>query len=64
MALHQTNIEINVFKELGSVWISDKFNDQIVKLASNGTQLFRIFGLKQLRGMAVDNADRTLWIAD
>ncbi len=58
------DIEINVFQELGSVWISDKFNDQIVKLASNGTQLFRIFGLKQPRGMAVDNSDRTLWIAD
>lgn len=57
-------IVINVFQELGSLWISDTFNDQIVKLASNGTQLLRNSGFNQPQGLALNIADRTLWVAD
>ncbi|KPK90154.1 hypothetical protein AMJ80_08800 [bacterium SM23_31] len=59
-----SEIVINVFQELGSIWISDTFNDQVVKFASNGTQLLRKSGFNRPQGLALNIADRTLWIAD
>ena len=58
------DIIINVFQELGSVWVADTFNDQVVKLASNGTELLRIDGLQGPQSLVVDNSDRSLWVAD
>ncbi|MCH8285971.1 NHL repeat-containing protein [candidate division KSB1 bacterium] len=57
-------IIIKVFQELGSLWISDTFNNQLVKLGSNGTELFRLNGLSRPQGMAFDITDRSLWVAD
>ena len=59
-----SSIVITVFQEYGSLWIADTFNDQIVKLASNGTQLLRNSGFNRPQGLALDITDRTLWIAD
>ncbi len=36
----------------------------MVKLASNGTELFRIDGLQGPQNLADDNSDRSLWVAD
>lgn len=58
------SITLNVFQELGSLWISDTFNDQLVKLSSDGTELLRISGFSRPQGLAFDRADRTLWVAD
>lgn len=58
------SIIINVFQETGSVWVSDTFNDQIVKLSSDGTEIFRLSGFNKPNGIAVDLSDRSLWVAD
>jgi len=60
----QKDIMLKVFQETGSVWIADTFNDEIVKLASNGTQLLRIGGFLRPSKIALDLNDRSVWVAD
>ncbi|MFC1858655.1 PKD domain-containing protein [Thermodesulfobacteriota bacterium] len=49
----------------GTVWISDLDNDQVVKLAADGSsELARIGGFDGPEGLAVDPSDGTVWVAD
>ncbi|MFC1555903.1 hypothetical protein ACFL67_02360 [candidate division KSB1 bacterium] len=58
------DIVVSVFKEVGSVWIADTFNDRIIKMASNGTQLKKIEGFNKPQSIAIDLNDRSIWVAD
>jgi len=56
--------EINVYQELGSVWISDTFNDEVVKLSSIGSELVRVTGFSRPQGIAINVDERNIYVAD
>ena len=57
-------ININVYQELGSLWITDTFNGQVVKLSPIGLELERKSEFSQPEGIAIDLNDRTVFVAD
>ncbi len=48
----------------GSVWIADYSNNQVVKLASDGTELVRTSGFYYPQAVSVNPTDGTVWVAD
>lgn len=58
------DININVYQELGSLWITDTFNGEVVKLSPIGLELERKPEFSQPEGIAIDLNDRTVFVAD
>ncbi len=49
----------------GTVWVSDRYHDQVVKLARDrAAEILRVDGFNDPIGMALDPRDRSLWVAD
>ncbi|NOG84533.1 MAG: PKD domain-containing protein [Planctomycetes bacterium] len=57
-------IGISVDQKDGSVWVSDQWNHQVVKLAPDGTELYRRSGYNRPIGVSVNQSERTAWVAD
>ncbi len=46
------------------VWVADFYNNQVVKLASDGSQMYRQGGYNRPYSLSVNPNDRTVWVAD
>jgi len=55
---------VNVFLELGSVWVADTFNKQIVKLSPEGNELFRLGNVDLPVDIGLNVNDRTVVVID
>ncbi len=55
---------INVYSAIGSVWISDTFNNRVVMLSSTGDVLYDINGFFNPEGIDINKNDRTVLVAD
>jgi len=62
--VRKDTVDVNVFIELGSVWITDTFNKEIVKLSPEGRELFRIGGFDLPVGLDINLNDRTVVAVD
>ncbi len=58
------SLNLKVYRESGCCWVSDTFNDQVVKISSQGIILFRIGGFSQPFGLAVNPSEEVCWVAD
>lgn len=58
------SLNLKVYRESGCCWVSDTFNDQVVKISSQGIILFRIRGFSQPFGLAVNPSEEVCWVAD
>jgi DNA-binding beta-propeller fold protein YncE len=57
-------ITVSVSGEVGSVWIADTFNDQVVKMSGDGSLTNRISGFNNPMAVAVYPALQHVWVAD
>ncbi len=48
----------------GTVWVADKSNNQVVKIAKDGTEIKRISGFRSPQAVEVNPADGSVWVAD
>ena len=47
-----------------SVWVTDYNNNQVVKLAQNGTELLRLDDFYRPRRLALCESDQSIWVSD
>ncbi|RKY83623.1 hypothetical protein DRQ09_09795 [candidate division KSB1 bacterium] len=57
-------VVINVFLELGSLWVTDTFNHEIVKISPEGNELFRLSGYSLPVSLDINLNDRTVIVVD
>ncbi|KAA3600521.1 MAG: PKD domain-containing protein, partial [Candidatus Scalindua sp. AMX11] len=57
-------IGISVDQTDGSVWVADNSNHQVVKIAPDGTELYRRSGYNRPVGVSANQSERTAWVAD
>ncbi len=56
---------VSVNQKDGTVWISDRMNDQVVKLKADGSgEIERVSGFDGPEGISVNQSDGTVWVAD
>jgi len=55
---------VNVYAELGVLWVADTFNDRVVKLSVTGSILIEKTGFKRPLSLAVNPDTREVWVAD
>jgi len=58
------SLNLKVYRESGCCWVSDTFNDQVVKISPQGIVLFRVGGFSQPFGLAVNPSEEVCWVAD
>ncbi len=58
------SLQLNVYSESGCCWISDTFNDRLVKVSPGGIILLRLSGFSRPMGLAVNPAEEVCWVAD
>ncbi|MFP4474496.1 MAG: PKD domain-containing protein [Desulfatibacillaceae bacterium] len=55
---------IDVHKADNSVWVANRYHDQVVHLSPTGTELLRLSGFNDPMSVAVDQRDGSIWVAD
>ncbi len=60
----EKSIEINTYQEFSSIWVSDTYKDEVVKVSPSGSELYRIPGFTRPAGLAVNKIDRSVFVAD
>jgi DNA-binding beta-propeller fold protein YncE len=57
-------LTVIVYSELGSCWVADSGNHQVVKLSGDGRNLFSVGGFGTPAAVAVNPDDGSCWVAD
>jgi len=47
-----------------TAWVADYYNNQVVHLAADGTELSRLDGFSRPRNIAIDPTDGSIWVTD
>lgn len=55
---------ITVYSAIGSVWVSDTYNNRVVMLSSTGDVLYEVKGFNNPEGIDLNRNDRTVLVAD
>jgi sugar lactone lactonase YvrE len=55
---------ITVYSAIGSVWVSDTYNNRVIMLSSTGDVLYEIKGFNNPEGIDINKNDRTVLVAD
>ena len=55
---------INVYSAIGSVWLSDTFNNRVIMLSSTGDIMYELGGFNNPKGIDLNKNDRTVLVAD
>ncbi len=58
------NIAVFAHENRSFIWVADTWHNQVVKLASDGTELVRVNGFTRPSDVSVNSSDGALWVAD